>query len=147
AVVFGWLAYYHRSNLRPATERQSQLTQTQKRHSLEHGAQKPPHETAAPQLSNSKSPGQPSRFTVDKELADRLESEREEMEERMKRRDEPDAALEFFRLKRAPIGERAVPTERYLTAREKMRQMPQFSTAQERSMSAPEEEGVQLSQP
>src|SRR5262249_16170306 len=43
--------------------------------------------------------------------------------------DEPGEAQEFYRLKRAPRGEKAVPVERYLTALEKMRAMPQYSTA------------------
>lgn len=43
--------------------------------------------------------------------------------------DSPDEAQEFFRLKRAPVGETSIPVERYFTALERMRVMPQRSTA------------------
>ncbi len=42
--------------------------------------------------------------------------------------DQPDKAQELYRLKRAPAGETAVPVERYFTALEQMRTMPQYST-------------------
>src|SRR6266852_2301881 len=42
--------------------------------------------------------------------------------------DQPDEAAEFYRLKRAPGGEGPVPVERYLTAREQIKNMPQYST-------------------
>jgi photosystem II stability/assembly factor-like uncharacterized protein len=40
----------------------------------------------------------------------------------------PDEAQEYFHAKRAPVGETAVPVERYFTAQEQMRRMPQHST-------------------
>lgn len=49
--------------------------------------------------------------------------------------DSPAEAQEFFRLKRAPVGETAIPVERYFAALERMRVMPQHSTA--RNMDLP----------
>jgi len=43
--------------------------------------------------------------------------------------DAPGEAQEFYRLKRAPHGQRGVPVERYLQALVRMRFMPQYSTA------------------
>jgi hypothetical protein len=43
--------------------------------------------------------------------------------------DQPAEAQEFHRAKRAPVGETAVPVERYLGARRRMRNMPVHSTA------------------
>ena len=45
-----------------------------------------------------------------------------------KRYDEPKEGLEFFARKRAPVGERAVPSERYRAARERITDMPVYST-------------------
>src|SRR5262249_39926786 len=42
--------------------------------------------------------------------------------------DEPEEAQEFFALKRRPAGETGVPAERYRTALEHMKRMPQRST-------------------
>jgi photosystem II stability/assembly factor-like uncharacterized protein len=47
------------------------------------------------------------------------------------RDDQPGEALEFYRMKRAPIGEVAIPSERYLRALDAMRTMPQHSTARQ----------------
>jgi hypothetical protein len=58
-----------------------------------------------------------------------LESLREKLAEPRLRYDRPDEALEYYRLKRAPLGTRAIPTERYLQALDRMRTMPQHSTA------------------
>src|SRR5438105_126531 len=55
---------------------------------------------------------------------------REKLAEPLLRYDRPDEALEFYRFKRAPRGEKAIPAERYLKALEQMRTMPQHSTAQ-----------------
>lgn len=44
------------------------------------------------------------------------------------RYDEPEEAQEFLRQRLAPVGQKEVPVERYLTALEKMRTMPQYST-------------------
>jgi photosystem II stability/assembly factor-like uncharacterized protein len=43
--------------------------------------------------------------------------------------DSPDEAQEHFHAKRAPVGEKEVPVERYFTAQEEMRRMPQHSAA------------------
>src|SRR5437867_805314 len=48
------------------------------------------------------------------------------------RYDQPDEALEYYRLKRLPAGEDEIPVERYLAARERMQRMRRYSTAQER---------------
>ena len=45
--------------------------------------------------------------------------------------DSPGEAQEYYRAKRAPVGEKAVPVERYLAAREWMRRMPQHSIARD----------------
>jgi photosystem II stability/assembly factor-like uncharacterized protein len=45
------------------------------------------------------------------------------------RYDHPAEAQEFLRLRLAPVGQKEVPVERYLAALEKMRSMPQYSTA------------------
>src|SRR5262245_17391564 len=45
------------------------------------------------------------------------------------REDEPGKAQEFFARKRAPVGETAVPTERYAVARKQMARMRGYSTA------------------
>lgn len=42
--------------------------------------------------------------------------------------DMPGEAQEYFHAKRAPVGETDVPVERYFTAQEQMRRMPQHST-------------------
>jgi hypothetical protein len=54
---------------------------------------------------------------------------REKLSRPLLRDDEPGEAQDFYRLKRAPRGQQAVPVERYLQAMEKMRFMPQYSTA------------------
>jgi uncharacterized protein (TIGR03437 family) len=46
--------------------------------------------------------------------------------------DHPAEAAEFFRFKRLPAGEKELPVEKYFEAQEEMRQMPQFSTADNR---------------
>lgn len=51
----------------------------------------------------------------------------------IKRFDQPAEAEEFYRLKRAPVGQSTVPVELYLTAREQMEQMPQHSIRLESS--------------
>src|SRR5690349_9740546 len=42
--------------------------------------------------------------------------------------DQPAEAAEFWRLKRAPTLDGSVPVERYLTARDRIRSMPRYST-------------------
>jgi len=68
-----------------------------------------------------------------------IEGGREESEREAAREDQPDEALEFYRFKRAPVGEYAVPTERYVAAREHLRSMSRYSTAQERFLPSREE--------
>ncbi|HEX3131658.1 MAG TPA: hypothetical protein VH394_30255, partial [Thermoanaerobaculia bacterium] len=48
--------------------------------------------------------------------------------------DSPDEAQEFFRLKRVPAGQAAIPVERYFTALERMRVMPQRSSARNEAL-------------
>lgn len=48
------------------------------------------------------------------------------------RGDRPEEAQELFRLQRAPVGETAIPVERYFQALERMRVMPQHSLARNR---------------
>ncbi|HWQ32317.1 MAG TPA: hypothetical protein VNQ79_05495 [Blastocatellia bacterium] len=43
--------------------------------------------------------------------------------------DEPEEALKFYREKRLPEGETELPVERYFAAQERMRELPQYSTA------------------
>ncbi len=47
--------------------------------------------------------------------------------------DDPVRAAEYFRAKRLPAGEGEIPIERYLKAQERMRQMPQFSSTENRA--------------
>ncbi|HVT58191.1 MAG TPA: hypothetical protein VHR45_07310 [Thermoanaerobaculia bacterium] len=51
--------------------------------------------------------------------------------------DRPEAAAEDFRRRRAPVGETAVPVERYLAALARMGAMPRHSTRDGRSVPAP----------
>jgi uncharacterized protein (TIGR03437 family) len=48
--------------------------------------------------------------------------------------DEPDAAAQYFLLRRLPEGENELPLEKYVEAQDQMRTMPQYSTALERSL-------------
>lgn len=48
------------------------------------------------------------------------------------RGDRPEEAQELFRLRRAPVGETAIPVERYFQALDRMRSMPQHSLARNR---------------
>src|SRR4051794_6314874 len=50
--------------------------------------------------------------------------------------DQPDEAAEFFRRRRIPPGESEIPIERYLTAIDHIKRMPQYSTAANISISA-----------
>ncbi len=45
--------------------------------------------------------------------------------------DQPDKAAEFFLLKRAPVGEKEIPVERYFVALEQMKSMSLYSTARQ----------------
>jgi len=54
-----------------------------------------------------------------------------EHEEGPLRKDEPAAAAEYLRQRRAPEGRREVPVERYLTALRQMESMPQYATARQ----------------
>ncbi|MBX3280333.1 MAG: hypothetical protein KF868_20235 [Acidobacteria bacterium] len=55
-------------------------------------------------------------------------------ESRKRSYDNPGEAAEYERAKRAPVGETAVPVERYLIAAEKMRVMRQYSTPEGRAL-------------
>src|SRR5207248_8579288 len=57
--------------------------------------------------------------------------------------DQPGEAARFYSLKRLPQGETEIPVERYLTAREQMREMPQYSTAEDRVLPSRSEMGNQ----
>lgn len=48
------------------------------------------------------------------------------------RYDKPAEAVSFYRKKRVPEGENEIPIERYFTARERMKTMPRYSTAERR---------------
>ena len=60
------------------------------------------------------------------------------------RADKPAEAQEYYRAKRAPIGETAVPVGRYLSAQRQMRNMPVYSTASD--LMAPEGMNVAAAQ-
>ena len=53
----------------------------------------------------------------------------EESDREIRPFDTPDEAQEFYRLKRAPIGQQAIPVERYLTADDQTKLMAQYSSA------------------
>ena len=50
------------------------------------------------------------------------------------RYDEPQAAAEYYRLKRVPAGEQELPLERYFAAQEHLRQMPRYASALQKSL-------------
>jgi subtilisin-like proprotein convertase family protein len=60
-------------------------------------------------------------------------------EESKKAFDKPAEAAEFYRMKRLPVGETQLPLERYLTAREKMKQMPLYSSTKQKFIESPED--------
>ncbi|MFL6195271.1 MAG: S-layer homology domain-containing protein [Thermoanaerobaculia bacterium] len=62
--------------------------------------------------------------------------------EEPKRADHPGEAAEFYRLKRAPVGQTAIPVERYVTAREQMNAMEQYSTRLETAFPSQKEDGI-----
>src|SRR5581483_7836780 len=70
------------------------------------------------------------------DLPEKIRRETEAVGHEREAYDRPGEAAEFYRLKRAPEGERDVPVERYLKAREQMRRMPRYSTAQHRLLPA-----------
>lgn len=43
--------------------------------------------------------------------------------------DAPNEAQEFYRLKRAPVGQQAIPVERYIAASDQMKLMAQYSSS------------------
>lgn len=73
------------------------------------------------------------------DLTERIAREAEEAGHQREAYDQPGEAAEFYRLKRAPEGEKYVPVERYLAAREQMRRMQRYSTAQNRLLPAENE--------
>jgi len=64
--------------------------------------------------------------------------EREAEEREHGRYDKPSEAQEFFARKRAPLGERAIPVERYLIAKRRMDGMRRFSTRERRFLAWPQ---------
>jgi hypothetical protein len=79
-------------------------------------------------MQNSPAPPQP---TVSPLPASVIEKLNEELHEKP-RYDEPGEAMEYYRLKRLPAGEKEIPVEKYLAAKAQMDAMPQYSTAQNR---------------
>lgn len=59
--------------------------------------------------------------------------------EEPKRYDKPAEAQEFYVLQRAPMGETAIPVEKYAIALQQMERMPQYSTAENRFLPAGQE--------
>src|SRR5207248_2464355 len=88
------------------------------------------------QISDVQSPDGAATFALQAEALKAIKREGKEGERGPARYDEPGEAAEFFRLKRVPTGETVVPIERYLTAREQMRSMRQYSTVQENFLPA-----------
>ncbi|MDX2030539.1 MAG: BACON domain-containing carbohydrate-binding protein [Blastocatellia bacterium] len=74
----------------------------------------------------------------EEEMARELEELREKAKEK-ERYDRPGEAAEFHRTKRAPEGAREVPVERYLKALEEMRELPQYSTLQGKTLPSRDE--------
>ncbi len=56
--------------------------------------------------------------------------------------DKPDEAMEYYLQQRLPAGETQLPVERYFEAREKIRQMGQYSTAEGKVLPSDEERGI-----
>jgi uncharacterized protein (TIGR03437 family) len=68
-------------------------------------------------------------------INEKLSEELAEMRERREaheRYDQPREAAEFYKLKRVPVGETEIPVEKYLQAKEQMREMRQYSSAENR---------------
>lgn len=62
--------------------------------------------------------------------------------EERKRSDQPAEAAEFYRLKRAPVGQTTIPVERYLTARDQVEAMAQHSVRLEASFPSEQNGGA-----
>lgn len=88
----------------------------------------PQTESAAAKTSPAPVSNRQPRVSLPAEIAAKLN---EELREKP-RYDEPDKALEYYRLKRLPAGEKEIPVEKYLAAKAQMEAMPQYSTAQNR---------------
>ncbi len=84
----------------------------------------------------------PTQEELDEEMhqlsVDGDEDDQEEFEEKLKRADEPDKAMEYYLRKRLPAGERDLPVERYFEALAEMQQMSLHSTADNRLFSRAE---------
>ena len=65
------------------------------------------------------------------EISKIIERQREAKEQNIKY-DQPDKAAEYYRLQRLPQETKEIPVENYLRAREQMREMVHYSTAQNR---------------
>ena len=92
-----------------------------------------PPENLKSEISDSKSLAPIPRSSLNQEVKQKPQREREEKEFGRERYDQPNEALEFYRLKRLPEGESRFPLERYLTARTQIGRMPRYSTAQGRA--------------
>jgi photosystem II stability/assembly factor-like uncharacterized protein len=101
-------------------------------------AQAKPHaatgETAQPQAAVAPKLTPEQRAELKRELGEKSGAARREAY------DKPNEAAEYYRLKRLPEGEREIPVERLLEARERVRGMRRYSTARE-SFVAPQLEG------
>lgn len=78
----------------------------------------------------------PQPIQASPELREAIAREAAETGQQREAYDQPGEAAEFYRLKRVPGGEKYVPVERYLAAREQMRRMPRYSTTQNRLLPA-----------
>lgn len=58
-----------------------------------------------------------------------LDEEMEEERENSERYDKPDEAQEFYVQKRAPVGQKAIPVERYALARQQIDQMTRYESS------------------
>ena len=99
------------------------------------GGDHPPAQALPPRAAQVEGPRLPPRDPDAGEAEEEEEEAKGEREGSGKaehRFDVPDKAQEFFALKRAPLGQRAVPVSRYLAARQRMRGMPRYSTRQRR---------------
>ena len=82
-----------------------------------------------PAKQEAKTPVNPER------IKERISEEIAEMRERREaheKYDQPREAAEFYKLKRVPVGETEIPVEKYLLAKEQMREMRQYSSAENR---------------
>ena len=96
-----------------------------------------PKNSKLAQNKQKKTPAkQESKTVIDHErIKEKLSEEIAEMRERREaheKYDQPREAAEFYKLKRVPVGETEIPVEKYLQAKEQMREMRQYSSAENR---------------